>query len=260
MSLITILLIIALASFAHHVAKKNDKENLYAVIILSVIVFLFEPLMRMFFEIKTDDAIIPRILATVSAIYYFYWAVTQGKKEKLTVPKGHMFWIVIGVLLFAFMMFTVFAPRALSDKSIEQQVVSDASSFNQPISGIDDYAKMNSLYQKRYSTLPSHALYCLPAKKSYCSPDGCNDIPPTVFNIVGRDSNGIFIGRCDNKPCDTYEAEITESVGYLSIDTKEPHGMTFKMSKQDGAYTESVTLGTDTFVSTGFCHNAKGYE
>ena len=61
-----------------------------------------------------------------------------------------------------------------------------------------------------------------------------------------------MIYRCDNKPCDGYEIKINQSSIYTYIEPTEPRGFTVKISN-DNKYTETVSLGLDTFISYGTC-------
>ena len=122
---------------------------------------------------------------------------------------------------------------------------------------VPDSSKMIALYNRMRSTLPDHEMYCIPETKSECGSQGCKSLEPSVFTLISESPKQVSISRCDDKPCDTYEAKARKSGMYLSVDTVEPHGMLFKTSIPDGSYVEVVTLGTDTLVSNGHCYNAK---
>lgn len=114
------------------------------------------------------------------------------------------------------------------------------------------------LYAQNISNLPEHYAYCLPEKKSFCSIEGCEEVRPTVFNLIGiTEGQGSYFARCDNNPCDIYPAKSNTSGIYQEFITKEPHGMLFKLSTQDNSFTEIVTLGTDSYVSVGHCYFTK---
>lgn len=111
------------------------------------------------------------------------------------------------------------------------------------------------LYQRILSTLPNHNLYCIPNQKSYCTGEGCTSKKDNVFLLFGKSNNsGYFIARCDSKPCDIYDVDVVPSGSFIEFITKEPHGMTFKMSTVDNKYVEVITLGTDSFVTNGTCY------
>lgn len=113
-----------------------------------------------------------------------------------------------------------------------------------------------AIYEKMSSTLPQHDMYCIPKKKSSCGVDGCKDVEAKVFVLLGKSSkpDGLFLARCDNKPCDVYDVNLRQSGAFTSFETIEPLGMLFKMSTQDSSYVEIVTLGTDTLISNGVCY------
>jgi len=106
------------------------------------------------------------------------------------------------------------------------------------------------------SGLPAHDLYCIPSKKSYCTLEGCKDVEANVFILLGMDKtkDNLFLARCDNKPCDIYDVNLIQSGEFTTFETKEPHGMLFRTSNLDQSFIEVVTLGTDSFVSNGYCY------
>ncbi len=99
-------------------------------------------------------------------------------------------------------------------------------------------------------TLPSHTKLCTPDRKQECSSEGCEDIQPTVFLAYDEPNNMIY--RCDNKPCDGYEVQTSQSGLYTNIAPIEPRGFTVKVSS-DNEYVETVNLGLNTLVSYGTC-------
>lgn len=119
--------------------------------------------------------------------------------------------------------------------------------------------KIISLYKSKKENLPEHNVVCVPETKSHCSVDGCKEVEPTVFILVGSNpvSKEINMSRCDTKPCDTYGVNFVGGESYWSLETKEPHGLIFKSSKDDHSYIEIVTTGTEAFVSNGFCYGEK---
>ncbi len=115
---------------------------------------------------------------------------------------------------------------------------------------------VTDLYKQMKQSLPDHQIYCIPEKKSSCGIDGCESVDPKVFVLISESPDKVTISRCDNKPCDTYDAIVTKSGAYMSVDTIEPHGMIFKTSVLDGTFVEIVTLGTDSLVSNGHCYSS----
>jgi hypothetical protein len=108
-----------------------------------------------------------------------------------------------------------------------------------------------------FSTLPEHGMYCIPNIKSSCGAEGCKDVEPNVFVLLGKSSrpDGLFLARCDDKPCDVYDVNLKKSGAYASFETVEPRGMLFKMSTLDNSYIEVITLGTDSLISNGICYS-----
>ncbi len=99
--------------------------------------------------------------------------------------------------------------------------------------------------------LPSYTKICLPEKKQYCTSDGsCENIKPVVFLLYNETSNTIY--RCDDKPCDGYEMNKTESGLYTILEPITPRGFTVKISS-DNSYVETTSLGLDQFISYGEC-------
>lgn len=114
--------------------------------------------------------------------------------------------------------------------------------------------KVSNLYKQMLPSLPAHDLYCIPSKKSYCTLEGCEDVEANVFMLLGQKQNSLFLARCDNKPCDVYDVNLVQSGEFTSFETKEPHGMLFRTSNLDQSFIEVVTLGTESFVSNGYCY------
>lgn len=117
--------------------------------------------------------------------------------------------------------------------------------------------KVTNLYSQMLPSLPAHDLYCIPSKKSYCNLDGCKDIEANVFVLLGKTvkEDDLFMARCDNKPCDVYNVKLSQSGAFTTFETKEPHGILFRTSQLDQSFIEVVTLGTESFVSNGYCYS-----
>ncbi len=119
----------------------------------------------------------------------------------------------------------------------------------------ENVRKVNNLYKQMLPTLPEHNLYCIPVSKYYCSLEGCKDIEASVFMLIGKSNDiGLFTARCDDKPCDIYGINLVPSGSIIDFITKEPHGTLFRMSQVDESFVEVVTLGTDSFVTNGYCY------
>ena len=117
--------------------------------------------------------------------------------------------------------------------------------------------KVTNLHTQMLPSLPAHDLYCIPSKKSYCSLEGCENVEPNVFILLGKTQkeDGLFLARCDNKPCDIYDVNLLQSGEFTTFETKEPHGILFRTSNLDQSFIEVVTLGTESFVSSGHCYS-----
>ncbi len=141
------------------------------------------------------------------------------------------------------------------------QSKSDASTTEnaQQVEQTDTLTRVTSLYNRMLPSLPPHDLYCVPSTKSYCNVDGCKNVEANVFVLLGRKQSGdsLFMARCDNQPCDIYDVNLSQSGEFTTFETKEPHGILFRTSNLDQSYIEAVTLGTESFVSNGFCAQSK---
>jgi len=137
----------------------------------------------------------------------------------------------------------------------EKQPVPIIADSNKNIS-MTDVGNLTGLYNQMLPSLPSHGNYCIPRKKSYCSLDGCKEVKAGIFILVGenKESGSLFIARCDNKPCDVYDGTIEKSGMFLTFKTNEEHGILFRTSSLDDSFIEVVTLGTDSFVTNGYCY------
>ena len=127
----------------------------------------------------------------------------------------------------------------------------------QQVKQTDNATKVTNLYNQMSSSLPPHNLYCIPSKKSYCTLEGCKDVEANVFVLLGKTKkdDGLFMARCDNKPCDVYDVNLSQSGAFTTFETKEPHGILFRTSQLDQSFIEVVTLGTESFVSNGYCYS-----
>lgn len=110
------------------------------------------------------------------------------------------------------------------------------------------------IYNDQKNSLPSHQLYCIPERKISCSINGCEDADPNVFVLISDNDNNFTISRCDNKPCDVYEATPYFSGNFMEIRTNDNHGMLFKTSLIDSSFVEVITFGTDMLSSYGHCY------
>ena len=121
----------------------------------------------------------------------------------------------------------------------------------------DNATKVTNLYNQMSSSLPAHDLYCVPSKKSYCTLEGCKDVEANVFVLLGKNQkkDSLFMARCDNKPCDVYDVNLSQSGAFTTFETKESHGILFRTSQLDQSFIEVVTLGTESFVSNGYCYS-----
>ncbi len=100
-------------------------------------------------------------------------------------------------------------------------------------------------------SLPSYTQACLPEKKQYCTSGGsCENIKPAVFLLYDEINSMIY--RCDDKPCDSYEMNKTESGLYTILEPIIPRGFTVKISSDD-SYVETASIGLDQFISYGAC-------
>lgn len=127
--------------------------------------------------------------------------------------------------------------------------------YIQPAEEVNNATGLFSLYNEMLPSLPAHDLYCIPSNKSYCTSSGCVGVDASVFVLIGKIADSsLFMARCDRRPCDVYGVELVQSGAFTSFNTKGPHGVLFKTSQLDQSFVEVVTLGTDSFVSNGYCY------
>ncbi len=121
--------------------------------------------------------------------------------------------------------------------------------------------KLESIY-KSSKLLPVHNTVCFPAKKILCNRGICENVEPSVFNLlISRSESASLepaIARCDSKGCDVYDARFEPSGReYINIQPIDPKGMILKMTIGNTEpiedYLEVVTLGLDTHISYGYC-------
>ncbi|MDD5197494.1 MAG: hypothetical protein PHN60_01400 [Candidatus Gracilibacteria bacterium] len=119
--------------------------------------------------------------------------------------------------------------------------------------------ELEQIYKKS-SFLPDHTIICIPLKKLVCDEKGgCKNIEPTVFNLISKAYDPIFM-RCDEKGCDSYETNGALSGLYRILQPKDTDkGFVFKMSlDSDKHYVEITTFGIQSYISYGYCkHNSE---
>ena len=157
--------------------------------------------------------------------------------------------IIIVILAIALLGSLYFNFQSKSEVSLNENV--------QQVKQTDNATKVTKLYNQMSSSLPAHDLYCIPSKKFYCTLEGCKDVEANVFVLLGKTAreDGLFMARCDNKPCDVYDVKLSQSGAFTTFETKEPHGILFRTSQLDQSFIEVVTLGTESFVSNGYCYS-----
>ncbi len=108
------------------------------------------------------------------------------------------------------------------------------------------------IYSLSYE-LPKHTLICLPKTKYLCVADDiCENIKPSTFVLYDSTNNLLY--RCDNKPCDKYDAIRERSGLFFNIEPILPRGMMMKIA-EGGEYFETVSFGLDVLISYGQCYN-----
>lgn len=152
------------------------------------------------------------------------------------------------ILVFAVVLAKVYFDKQPATTSLSPQENQQQAAQN------NNASKVSNLYNQMLPSLPAHDLYCIPNKKSYCTLEGCKDVEANVFTLLGQRKDGLFLARCDSKPCDVYDVNLVQSGEFTSFETAEPHGMLFRTSNLDQSFIEVVTLGTESFVSNGNCY------
>ena len=100
--------------------------------------------------------------------------------------------------------------------------------------------------------LPTHSLVCIPESKQLCSSNNeCEPTKASVFLLI--DEVNSKYSRCDNQPCDTYDATFIENGIYTVISPLPPNHGEIKIA-QDRTYTETNTLGDSVYISRGICY------
>lgn len=110
--------------------------------------------------------------------------------------------------------------------------------------------KFNVDINKLSYILPKHDMICLPDKRYFCYKDNCSKEKPMVFLLVNKQDKIIY--RCDNKPCDKYEYELSQSGVYENIRPINNNGLLYKISNI-GGYTEVSTLLDGAYLTFGQC-------
>ncbi|HYE38199.1 hypothetical protein [Methylocaldum sp.] len=93
---------------------------------------------------------------------------------------------------------------------------------------------------------------CTPVTKYLCSPQHeCRAIPTSGSYSALNVQGGVYF-RCDAKGCDGYDATITRSGSYLTIDVPG-RGVVAKVADDLTTYSEAATLLDSVYVSLGTC-------
>jgi hypothetical protein len=160
--------------------------------------------------------------------------------------------LVVGLIISLYFNFHTKAEVQLSEENSTQKL--DSQVNPRQVNQNDNAGKVTSLYNQMLASLPAHDLYCIPSKKSYCTSGGCEDVEANTFTLIGKGGESLFLARCDSKPCDMYDVDLLRSGAFTTLETKEPHGMLFRTSNIDQSFIEVVTLGTESFVTNGYCY------
>ena len=96
------------------------------------------------------------------------------------------------------------------------------------------------------------SLRCDITAKYACSAGGCEPRQLSTWNVIDPGS-GLF-SRCDLDGCDSYDAKITESGMFYTIEASG-RGTIAKMARDGSSFLEVVTLGTVALVSFGSCQS-----
>lgn len=130
--------------------------------------------------------------------------------------------------------------------STENYINSEATTTEEDLKFDIDLNKLNY-------PLPAFTKICIPLSKQYCENGSlCSPMKPSVFLLINEVEKKYY--RCDNNPCDEYDYSSSPSGIYNIIKPLPPKQGEIKLSN-DGSYYETVSLGTDLFISYGACKN-----
>ena len=93
-------------------------------------------------------------------------------------------------------------------------------------------------------------LECRPTIKLVCLAKDCTKTAPTVWVIL--DKRGGVVSRCDEKGCDTYKSQFSESGAFTNIQPEIPRGFFIK-AFGTSTYLEVTTLAFELHISSGYC-------
>ena len=94
------------------------------------------------------------------------------------------------------------------------------------------------------------SLRCDITEKYACSAGGCEAHELGIWNVIDLDS-GQF-SRCDRNGCDSYDAEVSKSGMFYTIDLPG-RGTMAKLAVDGTSFLEVITLGTVAMISFGSC-------
>ncbi len=97
------------------------------------------------------------------------------------------------------------------------------------------------------------SLRCDIATKLSCAPNvACRPVSIGMWNIIDMQKGKM--SRCDTKGCDSYNAQISASGGYVNIGVPE-RGYMAKMSSTGSYFTEVATHADTVLLSFGSCRS-----
>ncbi len=96
----------------------------------------------------------------------------------------------------------------------------------------------------------AQAIVCTPAEKHFCQPgSGCQ--PAQLGSWLALDPAKKSYERCDAKGCDKYQADVSTSGAYLTLEL--PGRAAFARIGAGGEFVETASLGLATVISFGSC-------
>lgn len=114
-----------------------------------------------------------------------------------------------------------------------------------------DFAKVFDEAEKYFKAAKAwKKLKCTPKTGFICTKKECNKRDTQITIILDKKKE--TISRCDEKNCETFDAEFKQTGVFFNVQTEGPIGTLIRVLG-DSRYKEITTAGLDAYIANGEC-------
>jgi hypothetical protein len=150
--------------------------------------------------------------------------------------------------------FAMITTQALAKKAIDPDLnieIATKKTDNREELHQVNFDKLLANAEKYYRDAKSwKKIKCEPKSGFVCAKHDCKERPAKHFVIL--DKKAETITRCEDKECETFEAEFEQTGVFFNISSKGPIGTLIRVLG-DYRYKEITTVGLDAYISNGEC-------